>query len=62
MERPASTRLTIRTVSLFINASIFFIMYLDSVKFFPLYHMSLHDSVMTCARISVLHYNIEKTP
>jgi hypothetical protein len=33
-------------------------MYLDSVKFFPLYHMSLHDSVMTCARISVLHYNL----
>ena len=31
-------------------------MYLDSVKFFPLYHMLLHDSVMTYARISVLHY------
>ena len=56
MERMASTRLTIRTVSLFIYVSIFFITYLDSVKFFPLYHMSLHDSVMTCARIRELHY------
>jgi len=37
-------------------------MYLDSVKFFPLYHMSPRESVMTCARISVLHYNIKKTP